>query len=402
MQSISRFLLIGAACLGTELTAQSNFDDWTQWLQNKPGLIYDNKENPLVQSFQFIGRFQYQAAYVEGSDVNGDRFNETYDTFRRVRFGVQSNFLNYFFTKVQANLVSDGRFSGNDLDWGYDSLEEAYLRFNLGKWLGDASPMDSLSLTYGRKKFTFGYESHLSSTKLLTVERSALSNKVYGGYFPTGLLVNAKKGDWSYAAALYSSSVDGDDHEAFVGWQDSQIFYFNLGHKYSDELKLGADFVYNDADVTKGEDSLMAYQWATSLNAIYDKDRFGIAGDLIFGNNGNNLGHRPSREGSFYGVMVMPYYWLVQEKLQGVLQLQHMASSKSEGVRINSRYGRAKGSGDVNGGRGDSHQSVYGGLNYYLAGHNAKFQAGIEYQTMDTPGGRFDTVSYVTAFRMFF
>ena len=57
---------------------------------------------------------------------------------------------------------------------------------------------------------------------------------------------------------------------------------------------------------------------------------------------------------------------------------------------------------DVNSGRGDSHHSFYGGLNYYLCGHNAKIQGGIEYQTMDTPDGDFDTLTYVLAFRTFF
>ena len=37
-----------------------------------------------------------------------------------------------------------------------------------------------------------------------------------------------------------------------------------------------------------------------------------------------------------------------------------------------------------------------------LCGHNAKIQAGIEYQTMDTPIGDFDTLTYLIAFRTFF
>ena len=105
--------------------------------------------------------------------------------------------------------------------------------------------------------------------------------------------------------------------------------------------------------------------------------------------------------------MVMPYYWLIEDKLQLVGQYQYGGADADEGIRVNSRYGRARGTGgtsgiDVNSGRGDAHHSFYGGLNYYLCGHNAKVQAGIEYQTMDTPDGDFDTLTYLLAFRTFF
>jgi len=125
-------------------------------------------------------------------------------------------------------------------------------------------------------------------------------------------------------------------------------------------------------------------------------------GDFIVGDNGDQS--NASREGNFYGFMAMPYYWLIEDKLQAVAQFQHMASSDDNGVRSNSRYGNRLHSqeGGFNSGRGDSHQSVYTGLNYYLCDHNAKFQGGVEYQQMDTPTGDFDTLTYILAFRSYF
>ncbi len=386
--------------------APSNSGDWCIWLQNKPGILYKNKKNPFIQEFQLEGRFQYQTAHVDGSDINGRDFNQSYDEYRRVRLGAKAKFLQYFGAKYQVNLVDDGRngASPSDLDWGYSDIDEAYISFDLGKALGDSNPFDELKLAYGRHKFLLSHEAHASSTKLYTVERSAISNKVYGSYRPTGLTVNAAKGDWSFGGAVYSSTVDGEDNEAFNGWQDGVIYYLNAGYKVNDQLTLGADFVYNNADVNAGEDSIMGYEWATSLNAQYDADQWGIIGDFICGDNGDDLGHKQSRTGNFWGVVVMPYYWLVEDKLQLVGQYQYQGSSEDEGVRVNSRYGRARVDNgiDVNSGRGDSHHSLYGGLNYYLCGHNAKIQGGIEYQTMDTPGGDFDTLTYVLAFRTFF
>lgn len=385
--------------------ATTSSGDWCEWLQGKPGTLYKNKENPWLQDFQIEGRFQYQTAYVDGSYANGRDFNESYDEYRRVRLGAKAKFLEYFGLKYQVNLVDDGRNgSGGELDWGYSDIDEAYLSFDLGKAIGDSNPFDELKLAYGRHKFLLGHESHTSSTKLYTVERSAISNKVYDSARPTGLTMEAVKGDWTFNGAIYSSTTDGADNEEFNGWQDGVIYHAGAFYQVSDSLTLGADFVYNDADAVF-EDSVLPYRWASSLNADYNGGSWGIIGDLIMGDNGGGGMHaNQSRRDSFWGLVVMPHYWLVENKLQLVGQYQYQGSDASQGVRVNSRYGRARGidSAGINSGRGDSHHSFYGGLNYYLCGHNAKFQGGIEYQTMDTPAGDFDTMTYVLAFRTFF
>ena len=56
----------------------------------------------------------------------------------------------------------------------------------------------------------------------------------------------------------------------------------------------------------------------------------------------------------------------------------------------------------MNSGRGDSHHSLYAGLNWYLCGHNAKIMTGVEYQTIDTPDGDEDATTLLLAYRMYF
>lgn len=381
----------------------SNPGTWCEWLQNKPGTIFKSKENPFLQELQLEGRFQYQAAYLEGSDVDSSEFNETYDEYRRVRLGTRGKFLKYFGFKFQVNLVDDSRSvsGGGDLEWDYQDIDEGYLSFDLGKALGEGV-FDSLKLTYGRQKFLLGQEAHESSTKLLTVERSAINNKVYDSARPTGFSVDATKGAWAFNTSIYSSTTDGADNMAFSGWQDSVVYYTHANYKLSDELRLGADFVYNDADAVS-EDSVLPYRWATSLFAEYDVGPWGIIGDLILGDNGGSgMTSNPDRQGMFGGVVVMPYYWLVDDKLQLVGQYQYQASAESGGVRVNSRYGRADGFTNINSGRGDSHHSLYGGLNYYICSHNLKIQGGIEYQTMETTAGDYRTLTYLIALRTYF
>lgn len=388
--------------------ASDSNGDWCQWLQNKPGTLYKSKENPYLQSFQLEGRFQYQLGYLDGSDVTGQDFNESYDEYRRARLGFKADFLQYFSAKVVVNLVNDERniSGGGELDWGYDSFDEALLSFDIKKAFG-AGPLDSMKLNYGRHKFVVGQEARTSSTKLLTVERSAIANKVYGSYRPTGLSLDGAIEKWTFTGALYSSTTDGANNEAFNGWQDDVVYYASAGYQASDELKLGVDLVYNNADAVS-EDSVIGYRWATSINAEYDVGPWGVIGDFIYGDNGGSgMTGNANRRGDFWGVMVMPYYWLLEDKLQLVGQYQYGGADASEGARINSRYGRGDGTGaapsaNVNSGRGDEHHSLYAGLNYYLCGHNAKIQGGIEYQTMDTPSGDFDTLTYLLAFRTFF
>ncbi len=401
--------LPGLASAGTEMApmepapVEKNSGNFCEWLENKPGIIYKDKENPYVQELQFEGRFQYQLAYVDGSndDPAAGDWSEGYDEYRRVRFGVKMKFLQYFGLKYQLNLVDDGRPSGGGLNWGYDSIDEAYISFDLNKALN--AGFDDLQLVYGRQKFVISQEDHMSSTKIITVERSAISNKVYGSYRPTGLTLAGEKGPWVFDASFYSSTTDGPDNLALNGWQDSEIYLVNLGYQVNDELFIRGSYTYNGAETINGEDSVMDYAWATSLAAEYDAGAWGVNTNFIYGSNGEGrFGNAASRQGDFWGFVATPYYWIMPERLQLVGQYQYQGSDGSEGVRINSRYGRRSGNTLAEGGRGDAHHSLYGGLNYYLCNHNAKVMAGVEYQTMDAPSGDFDTLTYLLAFRTYF
>ena len=164
---------------GLATAETTNSGDWCQWLQSKPGTLYKNAENPFLQSFNIGGRFQYQAAYIDGEDVNGRDFNDTYDDYRRVRLESKIEFLQYFAANIKLNMVNDSRPSGGDLDWGYDTFDEAIFTFNLGKAFG-TGPFDELKLNYGRFKINMTEEVHMSSKDIMTIERSALANKLYG------------------------------------------------------------------------------------------------------------------------------------------------------------------------------------------------------------------------------
>ena len=361
------------------------------------GKIYKNSEHPFLQELTVFGRFQYQRAWVNANDVNGNDFDETHDEFRRARIGVKGKFLDYFDFKANINLVSDDRPTGGDLDWGYQSFDEALIGFNVKKAFG-LEQFDKLHASYGRHKFAISHEATTSSKEIITVERSGISNRVFGSERPTGLKLKGAKGPWSGLLGVYSTEVED---EFIAGWDESVAYQVDVGYQASDNLEFLASVVYNDGDVNSDTEA-WDYKWATSLSAVYTSGRFGIAADLIYGDNGDiNDGQNAAREGDFWGVVILPHYWLVKDRLQAVFRYQYQGSESEDGIRLSSRYLRRTNE-DINDGRGDSHHSYYLGLNYHICGDNAKILAGIEYDDLDTPSGGVDGVTYQLAFRTFF
>jgi hypothetical protein len=374
--------------------APSNPGDWCTWLQSKPGTLYKNADNPFLQGFQVGGRFQYQAAYLDGEDVNGRDFNDTYDEYRRVRIETKTDFLQFFSANIKLNMVNDGRPAGNDLDWGYDSFDEAVFSFDIKKAFG-AGPLDVLKLNYGRFKFNMTEEVHMSSKEIYTIERSAIANKLYGANNrPTGVTLDAALGKWSGTLGVFSGE---DDSDFIGGWNDGQAYYLSLAHETTDEWRFVLDLVVNDQS---GSDDFLGYDWGTAFNAIYEKDRFGTIATLVAGEN-NAAGNRG---GSFHALMVMPFYWIVEDRLQAVFQYQYAGASESQGIRTNSRYVRSQHSAgvNVNSGRGDELHTLYAGLNYHFCGDNLKIMTGIEYTSLDTPAGDVSALTYLVGFRTFF
>ena len=381
-------------------TPAANNGDFCSWWSGRP-FQYKNPSNMFLQELRFEGRYQYQIGYLDGSDVNGDDFHSTYDEHRRFRLGFRTKLANYFSTKVVLNLVGDGRPGGGTLDWGYQDFDEAIVTFDLNKAAGGIGAFDSFNINFGREKFVLSREARTSSNNLLTMERSGLSNKVYQSGRPTGFSADAKMSDWSFYAGLFAAGRDGGNNGFLGGLDSSMIYLGSVGYKVNNELDLRFDAVYNDSDFGAGSE--ITYRWATSFSADYNTGPWGVIGDVIVGDNGgagNGVANRDRQDG-FWGFVVMPYAWIVQDKLQGVVQYQFASSSANEGLRVNSRYGRAgkNAPANVNSGRGDKHHSLYAGLNYYLCGHNAKIQGGLEYQRMDTPAGDFDTLTYLLGFR---
>lgn len=373
-----------------------NSGDWCDWLGGTPGRIHADAEHPYLQSLRLIARLHWQASAIDGRDVNGARFHDTDDDWRRFRVGGQAEFLRFFSSRMVANWVLDGRPSGRDLDWGYHSFDEATLSFDLRKAL-EIRAFDSMRLTYGRHKFVIGEEVAMSSNEMPMVERSAIANKVYGANSrPTGLTLDFGRDGWQGTLGLFS----GEDDSDFVGgWNDGLAWYAALKWK-SGDFRYRVDGVLNREG---GSDDFLGYGWAGSFNTVWERDRSGLLASLIAGDNGSGKG---ARGGSFGGLTLMPWYWLVEDRLQAVVSYHLGLASEPEGLRANSRYLRtsedpARGT-ELNGGRGDELHTIYAGLNWHLCGQRMKLMGGVEYSHLATPAGDAEALTWLIAFRTWF
>ena len=229
---------------------------------------------------------------------------------------------------------------------------------------------------------------------MLTVERSTISNQVFGGRDPTGINLTAGKNDWLASVQVFS----GIDREAFAPQIDGLAYFASLDYTPEGKWSYRADATLNH--LSTRDQTFFTYDWAGSLNATFDAEPFGFLGTFALGDNGEQAA---GQGGMFFGIVLMPWFWIVPEKTQAVFQYGHSGASEAQGIRANSRYlAGSQFHADVNSGRGDSLDTCYLGLNQYLCGNNLKLMAGIEYADLNTPVGKTDSFTYNFAARFFF
>ncbi len=382
----------------------TNNGDFCSWLKNKPGTLYKNKSNPYIQEIGIFGRLQYQQSYIDG-DAGGQDFS--YDSegeFRRLRLGAQVKFLNYFLLKANADMENDTRPSGGDLDIEYSNIYEAQLTLNAKKAFGLGSH-DKFDISYGKSEVKLAQESTTSSKKIKTIERSALANKIMPDNV-TGAWIDAERGKFGYYAGVFSTAA----HNELADWNAGELYLARATYDFTDSTSFDsaeALLAFGYADHDSVADNRIGFDWTTSAAVMIQQGRTNMVANLIYGENRDDANR--GRSGNFWGVILMPTYWITQDRLEAVFRYQYAHASEDEGIRLNSRYVRNAGDArqeniaSLRNGRGDEHHSVYLGLNYYFCGDNSKLMAGVEWEDLSSAGNDvYQGISYSLAYRMYF
>jgi len=180
--------------------------------------------------------------------------------------------------------------------------------------------------------------------------------------------------------------------------------YFLSEHELANG-NLSFDLFYNlDADDSGDDEVGVGYEWAFTASYSTKLGAWNLNTQFVFGDNGDeDFQGNADRTGNFWGVIIEPSIYLIEDKLEFVARYAYQGSEEDEGIRTNSRYFRDNAvNADINGGRGDAHHSIYAGLNYYFCDHRSKILLGVEYDSLDTPDGDADATTLWAAYRIYF
>lgn len=394
IQTLAILLPVSSLYAGSDEGAARHTGKLCDWFRQEPGTLYKNKENPWIQSFRLGGCMHYQTAWLSGVDEFGYHFSDDYEELRRLRIESKTRFLRCLTASLDINLADDERFLSGasddllkewddyDLHLGFQGFDESTLEIDLGKatdfdWLKDTS------LAFGKMKLETGWERRQSSNEIFTIERSDLSNKLGGeDSRPVGILGRIDRKRWGAELGVFSGSEETD---LSGKWNDGVFMLAGASWRPRKNLEFGLQHL--QAESAAVED-VLGYASASILEMVYQDDNWGILTDVAYGDNGNE--QKDNRQDAFGGLVLMPWYWAVKDRLQLVFRYQFMAAEESEGIRLSSRYLRAGHEEpfvDINKGRGDELHSLYAGANYLLCGDQFKIMAGFTFDRLNAPDG---------------
>jgi phosphate-selective porin OprO/OprP len=332
--------------------------------------LYEDKQNPVVQSVRFTGRFHLDHARVESDQGDLDEWN-----VRRMRLGAKLKLTGDF------TLFAEADFNPQERDPTYVRMTD----LSMG-WSRDPS----LVVVAGKQVSHFSLEGSTSSRELLTVDRSAIyTNLSFPEEFFTGLTASGRQGVWIYHAGIFSS---GEKDREFGRLNAGGFGVFSLGADLAQstglkEAVVTAEYMHQTED--ERNDMTRALAHAGSLHGRFARGRAGLQAEVC-------AGEGYGEQSNLFGALIMPYVNLT-DRVQAVLRLTRVDSDDPAGVRL-ARY-----ESEVVGKRGERLEELYLGLNWYLRRHQLKIQTGLAWADLaDTAdgGGDYHGWSWVTGLRV--
>ena len=338
--------------------------------------------NRGVERLQIRGRVQTQAAYVEAKNDDG---SDDYHTFevRRVRMGMRGTLPNNVRAQLEANLVPGSDLSMRSAFVEWREHKPAYIK------LGYDKPLSSL-------------EEGTSSAEILTVERSLINSLVAAPGPLNGLSLEGAHSVLVYGAGVYTDSANRNASN-----QDPKYLFNAMAGLKLDEMVGEGNSLLLRASYLNSDDPSGAvgskFDDVITAGGRLGMGAFSLQAEYMVGDNDGD---------KIKGFYVMPSF-NVNDNLQIVARYETAESDRAGGIQAPSRYARnvssledvtdADGNTASRPSRGDDYQSLYLGLNYYIAGNNNKLMFGVEAAELDnTDAGKLETMTVSTAWRMLF
>ena len=377
-------------------------------------VLYKNDDNSVIQLFQLTGRLQLQSIYGE---AGGDSFN-TSDfkdvdpesvwgndvEARRARLGFKSKFFKDWKLDASFNIDLDGQDGlGGDATL-YKSFQEGGLTY---------APSDQLNISLGKKQVRFSRDQEISSTEIVTFERSVLSNTLTPGEL-TGIWSFGKDiaGHWQYEAGVFSNARVAE----FASPSDAGVLAIGkVGYDLAEQFGLdscvstftymhNSEPGYKDGKVDPNFSFKASPSFTDSIALTNDlsQGRFGMITELMYGFGFTGAADQggatsvPIVQSDLFGITLTPSYFIA-DGLQAVYRFQFISATDPDGIKIPSRYESLASGGDE---KGNTYMAHYVGLNYYLYSNKLKLMTGVEYA--QTGGGSYDGFTGLAGIRFNF
>lgn len=372
-----------------EVPAASGGGDWCFLLPADYGVVVDDPEARWVQYLQFGGYLHHQSAFVDGESGGQDFWYGRGSDWRRGRLTFKAKTFDALSFLAHANMVQDEGRIGGGSEWDYHGLFLAWAELDLKK-LAPVDFLDSWSLFYGKRKLKeLSEEVETSINSILTVERSALAGQISPFRAATGITgvwTKAARGKHNWTLGLYTTDASLE----FGTWSDGIVVSGGWNHDFGeawgfDEARFSIGGAYQD--VQRGDEVFSMWEWVVTPWLRLRDDRWELR---VSGALGQNEGPSTTTGGDFYGITVIPAYWLLEQKLQAVLRYQVMASEAPRGVGMAARYAREAGRPQneaipaLSRGTGDFHQSLYAGLAWYPCPKRLHVLGGVEWDQLES------------------
>jgi phosphate-selective porin OprO and OprP len=315
--------------------------------------LYENTDNPTIQSFSIVGRYHGQYWASKSEDNSDDGWEN-----RRFYLGFNTQFLQQFTLEVQIAIT-------DDFDPITESLYDAFL-----KWENSEK---NFAVSVGRLDYVYtGMERSTSSKRIKTMERELLVNQIMPGEV-VGIYAKGKHAGLSYQTGLFSGSID-DTFTTFEGGFGALLGFAHEVPLFYDKGTLHLDYLYNNGN--EENDAFKPYGNIISLWHQGQKGPLAIDVDLTVASG-------VGEESDVFGLTLLPTYELAHNLIWGGDKLRlamryHYASSRDEhGLSFNKRYEQK-----VASGKGDSYNSYYLGVIYDIYKEQLKLMGGVEYFDM--------------------
>ena len=379
-------------------------------------VLYKNDDNQVIQLFQLTGRLQLQS--IHGEAGGGDSFN-TSDykdagnnesvwgndvEARRARLGFKSKFFKNWKLDASFNIDTDGRDGPNGDHTYYKSFQEGGLSY---------APSDQFNVSIGKKQVRFSRDQEISSTEIVTFERSLLSNTITPGEL-TGIWSFGKDiaGHWQYEVGAYSNARVAE----FASPGDAGVLAIGkIGYDLAEQFGLDScvstfTYMHNTEPGYKDgkKDPNLSFSASPSftdsiaLTNDLSQGRFGMITELMYGfgftGTADQGGAKPTAitQSDLFGITLTPSYFIA-DGLQAVYRFQLISAADPDGIRVPSRYERLATGDDE---KGNTYMAHYVGLNYYIYSHKLKLMTGVEYAQMG--GGSYDGYTGLAGLRFTF